>query len=76
MACVPSCTSAAHPARFSSDGLTSIASRLLRALRVGILWFAQQRLRYAAREINEGLLERIAASDPEAAREIRRPFDL
>jgi uncharacterized protein YjiS (DUF1127 family) len=50
--------------------------RLLRVLRAAAERFARQRLRCAARELDQSLLERIAASDPEVAREIRKLFGL
>ncbi|MEX2127894.1 MAG: hypothetical protein WD871_06575 [Xanthobacteraceae bacterium] len=58
---------------WAAPGFRPIA-RFSRAFLVGSEWFARQRLRYAARELNQSLLDDIAASDPEAACEIRKLF--
>jgi uncharacterized protein YjiS (DUF1127 family) len=52
------------------------ASRLWRAILAGAEWLAREQLRHAKREINPRIIEQIALSNPEAAREIRKLFDL
>jgi uncharacterized protein YjiS (DUF1127 family) len=52
------------------------ASRLWRAILVAAEWLAREQLRHAAREINPRIIDQIALSNPEAAREIRKLFDL
>jgi CO/xanthine dehydrogenase Mo-binding subunit len=55
---------------------TRPVARFLRAFRAAAEEFTRQRLRYAARELDQSLLDRIAVSDPEAAQEIRRLFGI
>jgi uncharacterized protein YjiS (DUF1127 family) len=50
--------------------------RFVGALHAGAEWFARQRLKHAARELNQSLFDEIAASNPEASREIRKLFGL
>jgi uncharacterized protein YjiS (DUF1127 family) len=60
----------------ASFAFPGVPLRLLRVLRAAAERFARQRLRHAARELDQSLLDRIVASDPEAAREIRKLFEL
>jgi hypothetical protein len=77
MACVVSTyRSESRPGGFDFAGANSIGFRFLSTLRSAALRFARQRLRYAAREIPLGQLERIDASDPEKGRELRELFGL
>jgi hypothetical protein len=39
-------------------------------------WLAREQLRHAKREINPRIIDQIALSNPEAAREIRKLLDL
>jgi hypothetical protein len=39
-------------------------------------WLAREQLRHAAREIDPRIIDQIAATDPEAAREIRKLFGM
>jgi uncharacterized protein YjiS (DUF1127 family) len=52
------------------------ASRLWRTILVAAEWLAREQLRHAKREINPRIIDQIAVSNPEAAREIRKLFDL
>jgi hypothetical protein len=54
----------------------STRRRLARALRAAAERFARARLGYMAREIDPWAIDRLAASDPEAARELRKLFGL
>lgn len=65
----------ATTAIFAGSSLRPLA-RFWRAFLAASERFTRQRLKYAARELNTGLLDRIAASDPEVAREIRKLFGL
>ena len=51
-------------------------SRLWRPILAVAEWLAREQLRHAAREIDPRLIDDLAASDPEAACEIRKLFDL
>ena len=52
------------------------SSRFLRACMAGAQWLAHEQLRHAAREIDPRILDDLAISDPETARELRKLFDL
>jgi uncharacterized protein YjiS (DUF1127 family) len=52
------------------------ASRFWKMLRAAAEWLAREQLRHAAREIDPRIIDEIAVSNPEAAREIRKLFDL
>ena len=79
MACA---TSSCHPLYLRSPRasvrvtMKSAASRFLRTLRAATERFARERLRHAARDIDQHVLDKLAAADPEAARELRDLFGL
>jgi uncharacterized protein YjiS (DUF1127 family) len=52
------------------------SSQFLRACMAGAIWLAHERLRHAGREIDLRMLDDLAVSDPETARELRKLFDL
>lgn len=51
-------------------------SRLWRVILAVAEWLAREQLRHAAREIDPRIIDQIAATDPEAAREIRKLFGM
>jgi hypothetical protein len=51
-------------------------SRLWRSILAAAEWLAREQLRHAGREIDPRLIDDLAASDPEAACELRKLFDL
>jgi uncharacterized protein YjiS (DUF1127 family) len=50
--------------------------RLLDTLRAGAEWFVHQRLKCAARELNQSVIDRAVVTNPEAVHEIRKLFGL
>lgn len=67
----------AFPSRRQVRDLTvALSSAFLRVFRSAADWLVRENLRQAARSIDAGLLDEIAARDPEAARRVRELFDL